>query len=206
MGQVGQAKNPTHQQKKLDTESVREFRDRFNIPIPDDKVDEIPFFKPSEDSPEMKYMHERRKALGGYLPHRRVKADESLPAPSLDAFKAVLEPTIEGREISTTQAFVRVLNQLLRDKTLAPRVVPILVDESRTFGMEGLFRQIGIYAPEGQKYVPVDKGQVMYYREARDGQLLQEGINEAGGMSSWIAAATSYSTSNRIMIPFFIYY
>ncbi len=206
MGHVGQAKNPTHQQKKLDVDSVREFRDRFNIPIPDDKLEEIPFFKPAEDSPEMKYLHEHRKALGGYLPHRRVKADQSLPVPPLDAFKAVLEPTAEGREISTTQAFVRVLNQILRDKDLAPRVVPILVDESRTFGMEGLFRQIGIYAPEGQKYVPVDKGQVMYYREAENGQLLQEGINEAGGFSSWVAAATSYSVSNTIMIPFFIYY
>ncbi|MFV0283894.1 MAG: pyruvate dehydrogenase (acetyl-transferring), homodimeric type [Castellaniella sp.] len=206
MGHVGQAKNPTHQQKKLDVDSVREFRDRFNIPIPDDKLEEIPFFKPAEDSPEMKYLQEHRKALGGYLPHRRAKADQALPVPALDAFKAVLEPTAEGREISTTQAFVRVLNQILRDKDLAPRVVPILVDESRTFGMEGLFRQIGIYAPEGQKYVPVDKGQVMYYREAENGQLLQEGINEAGGFSSWVAAATSYSVSNCIMIPFFIYY
>jgi pyruvate dehydrogenase E1 component len=206
MGQVGQAKNPTHQQKKLDMESVREFRDRFNIPVPDDKLEELPYFKPSEDSPEIKYLHERRKALGGYVPHRRVKADEQLKVPDLSVFKAVLEPTIEGREISTTQAFVRVLNQLLRDKTLGPRVTPILVDESRTFGMEGLFRQIGIYAPEGQKYTPVDKDQVMYYREAADGQLLQEGINEAGGFSSWIAAATSYSTNNRIMIPFYAYY
>jgi pyruvate dehydrogenase E1 component len=206
MGQVGQAKNPTHQQKKLDMESVREFRDRFNIPIPDDKLDDLPYFKPSEDSPEMKYLHERRNALGGYVPHRRAKADEHLEVPDLSVFKAVLEPTIEGREISTTQAFVRVLNQILRDKTLGPRVTPILVDESRTFGMEGLFRQIGIYAPEGQKYTPVDKDQVMYYREAADGQLLQEGINEAGGFSSWIAAATSYSTNNRIMIPFYAYY
>ncbi|MDN5843638.1 MAG: pyruvate dehydrogenase (acetyl-transferring), homodimeric type [Alcaligenaceae bacterium] len=206
MGHVGQAKNPTHQQKKLDVDSVREFRDRFNIPIPDDQIDDIPYFKPSEDSPEMKYLHEHREALGGYLPQRRQKADEHLPAPALDTFKAVLEPTAEGREISTTQAFVRVLNQILRDKALAPRVVPILVDESRTFGMEGLFRQIGIYAPEGQKYTPVDKGQVMYYREAANGQLLQEGINEAGGFCSWIAAATSYSSSNRIMIPFYIYY
>lgn len=206
MGHVGQAKNPTHQQKKLDVDSVREFRDRFNIPIPDDQIDHIPYFKPSDDSPEMKYLHEHRQALGGYLPKRREKADENLPAPALESFKAVLEPTAEGREISTTQAFVRVLNQILRDKTLAPRVVPILVDESRTFGMEGLFRQIGIYAPEGQKYVPVDKNQVMYYREIKDGQLLQEGINEAGGFCSWIAAATSYSSSNRIMIPFYIYY
>ena len=206
MGHVGQAKNPTHQQKKLDMASVREFRDRFNIPVPDDKIEELPYFKPSDDSPEMKYLHERRKALGGYLPHRRQKADEHFKAPALEAFKAVLEPTAEGREISTTQAFVRIINQVLRDKQLGPRVVPILADESRTFGMEGLFRQIGIYAPEGQKYVPVDKDQVMYYRETENGQLLQEGINEAGAFSSWIAAATSYSTNNRIMIPFYIYY
>jgi pyruvate dehydrogenase E1 component len=206
LGHVGQAKNPTHQQKKLDLESVREFRDRFGIPVPDDRLEELPYFKPADDSPEMKYLHERRQALGGYLPRRRQKADEQFKAPALEAFKVVLEPTAEGREISTTQAFVRMLNQILRDKDLGPRVVPILADESRTFGMEGLFRQIGIYAPEGQKYVPVDKDQVMYYREEVDGQLLQEGINEAGAMSSWIAAATSYSTNNRIMIPFFIYY
>ena len=206
MGHVGQAKNPAHQQKKLDMDAVREFRDRFNIPIPDDKLEELPYFRPAEDSPEMKYLHERREALGGFLPKRRQTADESLQAPALEAFKPVLEATAEGREISTTQAFVRILNQILRDKALGPRVVPILADESRTFGMEGLFRQIGIYAPEGQKYVPVDKDQVMYYREAENGQLLQEGINEAGAFSSWIAAATSYSTNNRIMIPFYIYY
>ncbi|PLC51015.1 pyruvate dehydrogenase (acetyl-transferring), homodimeric type [Pollutimonas subterranea] len=206
MGHVGQAKNPSHQQKKLDVAAVREFRDRFNIPVPDDKLEDLPYFKPADDSPEMKYLHERREALGGYLPHRRAKADEHLTAPKLEAFKAVLEPTAEGREISTTQAFVRILNQILRDKDLSPRVVPILADESRTFGMEGLFRQIGIYAPEGQKYTPVDKDQVMYYRETENGQLLQEGINEAGAFSSWMAAATSYSTNNRIMIPFFIYY
>ncbi len=206
MGHVGQAKNPTHQQKKLDMDAVREFRDRFNIPIPDDKLEELPYFKPAEDSPELKYLHERRKALGGYLPKRRPKADEHLPVPGLEIFKPVLEPTAEGREISTTQAFVRILNQVLRDKQLGPRVVPILADESRTFGMEGLFRQIGIYSPEGQRYTPVDKDQVMYYRETENGQLLQEGINEAGAFSSWIAASTSYSTNNRIMIPFFIYY
>ena len=206
MGAIGQAKNPTHQQKKLDLDAVREFRDRFGIPIPDDQLEKLPYFKPAEDSPEMKYLHERRQALGGYLPRRRVNADEKLKVPELSAFKAVLEPTSEGREISTTQAFVRTLNAILRDKQIGPRVVPILADESRTFGMEGLFRQIGIYAPEGQKYIPVDKDQVMYYKESADGQLLQEGINEAGAMSSWIAAATSYSTNNRIMIPFFIYY
>ena len=206
MGHVGQAKNPSHQQKSLDLDAVREFRDRFNIPVPDDKLDELPYFKPAEDSPEMQYLHTRRKALGGYLPKRRTKADEQLTVPALSAFQPMLEATAEGREISTTQAFVRFLNTLLRDKQVGPRAVPILADESRTFGMEGLFRQIGIYAPEGQKYTPVDKDQVMYYRETENGQLLQEGINEQGAFSSWIAAATSYSNNNRIMIPFFIYY
>ena len=206
MGHVGQAKNPSHQQKSLDLDAVREFRDRFNIPVPDDKLEELPYFKPADDSPEMQYLHARRQALGGYLPKRRNKADEQLTVPALDAFKPMLEATAEGREISTTQAFVRFFNTLLRDKQVGPRAVPILADESRTFGMEGLFRQIGIYAPEGQKYTPVDKDQVMYYRETANGQLLQEGINEQGAFSSWIAAATSYSNSNRIMIPFFIYY
>lgn len=206
MGHVGQAKNPSHQQKKLDLDTIREFRDRFNIPVPDDQLEALPYVKPAEDSPEMKYLHERRQALGGYLPKRRPRADEQFKAPDLEVFKPVLEPTAEGREISTTQGFVRILNQILRDKALAPRVVPILADESRTFGMEGLFRQIGIYAPEGQKYTPVDKDQVMYYKESADGQLLQEGINEAGAFSSWIAAATSYASNNRIMIPFYIYY
>ena len=206
LGTLVQGRNPAHQQKKLDIDTVREFRDRFRIPVPDDKLEELPYFKPAEDSPEMVYLHERRKALGGYLPKRRMKADEKLAAPQLEVFRPVLDPTAEGREISTTQAFVRILNQILRDKDVGPRVVPILADESRTFGMEGLFRQIGIYAPEGQKYTPVDKDQVMYYREASDGQLLQEGINEAGAFSSWIAAATSYSTNNRIMVPFYIYY
>ena len=206
MGSAGEGKNTAHQAKKLSDDDVRFMRDRFNIPIPDSQLAEIPFYKPSDDTPEMKYLHERRKALGGYLPKRRVKADESFTVPSIETFKAVLEPTAEGREISTTQAYVRFLTQLLRDPALGPRVVPILVDEARTFGMEGLFRQIGIYNPEGQKYTPVDKHQVMYYREAVDGQILQEGINEAGGMGSWIAAATSYSTNNRIMIPFYVYY
>ncbi len=206
MGSAGEGKNTAHQQKKLTDEDIRFFRDRFNIPIADSELGKLPFYKPSDDTPEMKYLHERRKALGGYLPKRRVKADESFTVPSLDTFKAVLDATAEGREISTTQAYVRFLTQLLRDKAIGPRVVPILVDEARTFGMEGLFRQIGIYNPEGQKYTPVDKDQVMYYREAVDGQILQEGINEAGGMSSWIAAATSYSTNNRIMVPFYVFY
>ncbi len=206
MGKAGEGKNTAHQAKKLSDDDIRYFRDRFNIPIPDSELADIPFYKPADDTPEMRYLHERRAALGGYLPHRRTKADESFSVPPLETFKAVLEPTAEGREISTTQAYVRFLTQLLRDPALGPRVVPILVDEARTFGMEGLFRQIGIYNPEGQKYTPVDKDQVMYYREAKDGQILQEGINEAGGMSSWIAAATSYSTNNRIMIPFYVYY
>ncbi len=206
MGRAGEGKNTAHQTKKLTDDDIRYFRDRFNIPIPDGELAKIPFYKPADDTPEMKYLHERRQALGGYLPQRRSKSDEQFTVPSLETFKAVLDATPEGREISTTQAYVRFLTQLLRDKALGPRVVPILVDEARTFGMEGLFRQIGIYNPEGQKYTPVDKDQVMYYREAVDGQILQEGINEPGGMCSWIAAATSYSTNNRIMVPFYVYY
>ena len=206
MGKIGEGKNNVHQTKKLSDEDIKSFRDRFNIPIPDSQLAELPFYKPADDTPEMQYLHERRKALGGYLPHRRTKADESFTVPALDTFKSVMEATPEGREISTTQAYVRFLTQLLRDQALGPRVVPILVDEARTFGMEGLFRQIGIYNPAGQNYTPVDKEQVMYYREDKAGQILQEGINEAGGMSSWIAAATSYSTSNRIMVPFYVYY
>lgn len=206
MGKIGEGKNTAHQTKKLVDEDVKAFRDRFNIPIPDDKLADIPFYKPADDTPEMRYLQERRQALGGYLPKRRPRADEQLAVPALDAFKAVLEPTAEGREISTTQAYVRFLTALLRDKELGSRTVPILVDEARTFGMEGLFRQIGIYNPAGQQYTPVDKDQVMYYKEDKAGQILQEGINEAGGMASWIAAATSYSTNNRVMIPFYVYY
>ncbi len=206
MGKSAEGRNTAHQAKKLTDEDIKAFRDRFHIPIPDDKLADIPFYRPEDNTPEMQYLHARRKALGGYLPHRRTKADEQFTVPSLEAFSAVLEPTAEGREISTTQAFVRVLSVLLRDKALGPRVVPILVDEARTFGMEGLFRQIGIYNQEGQNYTPVDRDQVMYYKEQTDGQVLQEGINEAGGMASWIAAATSYSTNNRIMLPFYVYY
>ncbi|MBI3345920.1 MAG: pyruvate dehydrogenase (acetyl-transferring), homodimeric type, partial [Burkholderiales bacterium] len=206
MGKAGEGKNNVHQTKKLTDEDIKAFRDRFNIPVPDSDLPNLPFYKPADDTPEMRYLHERRKALGGYLPHRRTKADESFTVPSLETFKSVIEPTAEGREISTTQAYVRFLTQLLRDQALGPRVVPILVDEARTFGMEGLFRQVGIYNPAGQQYTPVDKDQVMYYREDKAGQILQEGINEAGGMASWIAAATSYSTNNRVMIPFYVYY
>src|SRR5467141_1394696 len=206
MGKIGEAKNPTHQLKKLDTEAVREFRDRFRIPIPDDKLEELPFYRPDQNAPEMKYLHDRRRALGGYLPQRRRRADETLKAPPLETFSALLEPTSEGREISTTQAFVRFLTQLVRDKALGPRVVPIIPDEARTFGMEGMFRQLGIFSQQGQLYEPVDRDQVMYYREDKAGQILEEGINEAGAMSSWMAGATSYSSNNRIMVPFYIFY
>jgi pyruvate dehydrogenase E1 component len=205
-GKSGEARNTAHNTKKLDDEAIRAMRDRFQLPISDADLPSIPFFKPSDDTPEMQYLLERRRALGGFLPQRRQKADEELVVPPLETFKAMLEPTAEGREISTTSAYVRVLTTLLRDESLGKRIVPILVDESRTFGMEGLFRQIGIFSQVGQLYEPVDKDQVMYYREDKEGQILQEGINEAGGMSSWIAAATSYSTNNRVMIPFYTFY
>jgi pyruvate dehydrogenase E1 component len=206
MGKIGEGKNTTHQQKKLTDEAVREFRDRFNIPIADDKLSDVPFYKPSEDSPEIKYLKERREKLGGFLPQRREKSDEVFTAPPLKAFEQVLGATSEGREMSTTMAFVRILTALLRDKELGPRVVPIVPDEARTFGMEGMFRQLGIFSQQGQLYDPVDRDQLMYYREDKAGQILEEGINEPGAMSSWIAAATSYATNNRIMIPFYIYY
>jgi pyruvate dehydrogenase E1 component len=206
LGRQGQAQNPTHQLKKLDKDTIRQFRDRFNIPVPDDKLEELPFYMPPTDSPEMKYLHERRQALGGYLPQRRRKADHVPDVPPISALDAVMQPTAEGREISTTMAFVRVLTQLLRDRSLGKHIVPIVPDEARTFGMEGMFRQLGIYSAEGQKYTPVDKDQVMYYREDKAGQILEEGINEAGAMSSWIAAATSYSVSNVAMVPFYVFY
>ena len=206
MGKSGEARNTAHQTKKLDEDTIRAMRNRFSVPIPDEDLHDIPFFKPAEDSPELQYLHERRKALGGYLPQRRLRAEEDLPVPALSAFQPVLESTAEGRETSTTQAYVRVIGLLLRDADLGKRIVPIMVDESRTFGMEGLFRQIGIFSHQGQLYEPVDIDQVMYYREDKSGQILQEGINEAGGMCSWIAAATSYSSSNRIMLPFFTFY
>ena len=205
MGKIGEGKNTTHQQKKMDIDSIRQMRDRFNIPIPDDKLEELPFYKPAPDSPEMKYLLERRAALGGFLPQRRRQAFHPLPVPKLEVFEAQLKSS-EGREISTTMAFVRILTTLVRDKNLGKKIVPIVPDEARTFGMEGMFRQLGIFSQEGQKYEPVDKDQVMYYREDKAGQVLEEGINEAGAFSSWIAAATSYSTSGVNMIPFYIFY
>ncbi len=205
MGKAGESLNPTHGTKKLDDEAVRAFRDRFNIPISDDKLPEVPFYHPGEDSPEARYLRERRTALGGPLPQRRAKASESLDVPALSAFDRLLKSSGQ-REISTTMAFVQAFNIILRDKQVGPRCVPIVADEARTFGMEGLFRQIGIYAPHGQKYKPVDADQLMYYREDTAGQVLEEGITEAGAFCSWMAAATSYSTNNLQMLPFYIYY
>ena len=204
MGEAGEGQNITHQQKKMAENALKEFRDRFHIPVPDEQVADAPFYKPADDSPEIRYLHERRQALGGYLPQRQIKA-ESLAVPELSAFDVLLKDSGE-REMSTTMAFVRALSIIARDKTLAPRLVPIVPDEARTFGMEGLFRQIGIYSPKGQLYEPQDADQLMYYREDLKGQILQEGINEAGAMSSWIAAATAYANHGVEMIPFFAYY
>ncbi len=206
MGHEGEAQNTAHQQKKISIETMREFRDRFEVPITDEEIEELKFIRPAEDSAEMKYLRERREALNGYLPKRRLKSDHPLAVPALSAFNAQLEATQEGREISTTMSFVRMLNTMLKDKSIGKNIVPILVDESRTFGMEGLFRQIGIWSQAGQNYVPQDADQLMFYKETKDGQILQEGINEAGAMSSWIAASTSYSVNNVPMIPFFVCY
>ncbi|MFN7086072.1 MAG: pyruvate dehydrogenase (acetyl-transferring), homodimeric type [Burkholderiales bacterium] len=204
MGEAGEGQNITHQQKKMGTTSIRAFRDRFAVPIPDDKLEEVPFYKPPADSPEMKYLQERVAAMGGLLPARRRKA-EPLEVPPLAAFEAQLKGS-EEREISTTMAFVRILNTIIRDKKIGRFVVPIIPDESRTFGMEGMFRQLGIYSHVGQLYTPQDADQLMFYKEDKKGQVLQEGINEAGAMSSWIAAATSYSNNGVPMIPFYIFY
>jgi len=205
MGAVGEGKNIAHQQKKMPIEALKHFRDRFNIPIPDDRLADLPYYKPADDSPEMKYLKELRAARGGSLPQRRRKSTR-LEVPKLETFKALLDATGEGREISTTMAFVRMLTTLVKDKTIGKNVVPIVPDESRTFGMEGLFRQLGIYSQLGQLYEPEDSDQLMFYKEDKNGQILQEGINEAGAMCSWMAAATSYSNSNVPMIPFFIFY
>jgi len=205
MGESGEAQNITHQQKKMGTTSIRAFRDRFKLPVGDEDLEQLPYLKFPEGSPELEYMRQHRLQLGGYLPRRR-RSVEPLPVPPLTAFEALLKATGEGREISTTMAFVRILNVLIKDKVLGKRIVPIVPDESRTFGMEGLFRQIGIWSQEGQKYVPQDADQLMFYKESKNGQILQEGINEAGAMCDWIAAATAYSTHGVQMIPFYICY
>jgi pyruvate dehydrogenase E1 component len=205
MGEAGEAQNITHQQKKMGTTSVKAFRDRFKLPVPDADLDKLPYLKFEEGSKELNYMRERRMALGGYLPSRRATA-EALPVPPLAAFDALLKAGGEGREFSTTMSFVRGLNVMLKDKIIGKRIVPIVVDESRTFGMEGLFRQIGIWNQDGQNYVPQDADQMMFYKETKNGQILQEGINEAGAMADWIAAGTSYSTHGVQMIPVYVCY
>lgn len=204
MGEAGEGQNITHQQKKMGEDALKAFRDRFNIPISDEEIADTPFYKPPEDSAEIQYLKERRKALGGYLPSRRINADPLL-IPELKAFEAQLKGTGE-REISTTMVFVRILTTLTRDKNIGKYIVPIVPDEARTFGMEGLFRQLGIYSSVGQLYEPEDAAQLMYYREDKSGQVLEEGITEAGAFCSWIAAATAYSTHGTAMIPFYVFY
>ena len=206
MGSAGEGQNTAHQAKKMDVESLKKFRTRFGIPVSDEQIDsgDLPYYRFAEDSEEMRYLRERRNALGGYLPQRNPNT-EALPIPPLEAFDAQLQSSGE-REFSTTMAFVRILNTLLKDKQLGKRVVPIVPDESRTFGMEGMFRQYGIWNPKGQLYTPQDKDQLMFYKESIDGQILQEGINEPGAMADWIAAATSYANNRYAMIPFYIYY
>ena len=204
LGEAGEGQNTAHQAKKMDIEALREFRDRFNIPISDREIEDVPYYKPPADSEELEYMLERRRSLGGFLPQRR-KTSTPLPVPGLEAFKSQLDGTGE-REASTTMAFVRMLTALTRDKQIGKHIVPIVPDEARTFGMEGMFRQVGIYSSQGQLYEPEDAGELMYYREDKKGQILEEGINEGGAFCSWAAAATSYSNHNVPMIPFYIYY
>ncbi len=204
MGLAGEGHNTTHQQKSMDIEALKAFRDRFDLPLSDEQVENLSFYRPAEDSPEMRYLRERNAAMGGYVPTRRRKGNE-LTVPPLTAFENVLGATGE-REVSTTMAFVRILATLVRDKQLGKYVVPIVPDEARTFGMEGMFRQLGIYSSVGQLYEPQDADQVMFYKESQSGQILEEGINEAGAFSSWIAAATAYSVTGMQMVPFYIFY
>jgi pyruvate dehydrogenase E1 component len=204
MGTAGQGRMTTHQQKKLDTSTLLEFRDRFALPLTDAQVENVEFLRPASDSAEMKYLHGARSKLGGYLPSRNATSG-ALDPPSVDAF-AHFALQAAGKEMSTTMAFVRMLSALLKDRELGPRVVPIIADEARTFGMADLFRQIGIYSPLGQLYQPEDSTQISFYREAANGQILEEGINEAGAIASWVAAGTSYSTNALPMLPFYIFY
>ena len=205
MGSIGQGRMTTHQHKKLDVEQLRAFRDRFRLPLSDDDVEQLKFYKPAESSPEMEYLHARRAALGGYLPRRRTAASETPTVPPMSSWGQFALET-NGKEMSTTMAIVRMLGNLLKDGSLGPRVVPVVADEARTFGMANLFRQVGIYSPLGQLYEPEDMGSMLYYREERGGQILEEGISEAGAVSSWVAAATSYSVHDLPMLPFYIYY
>ncbi len=204
LGESGEGKNISHQQKKLNEDELKQFRTRFSIPVSDKDIADTPFYKPADDSEEMKYLHERRAALGGYVPSRH-ETSKPLPTPSEELFQEFYQGT-EGREVSTTMAYVRILTKLLKDQTVGKLIVPIIPDEARTFGMESLFRQCGIYSHVGQLYEPVDADSLLYYKEAKDGQILEEGINEAGAMSSFIAAGTSYSTQGINTIPFYTYY
>ncbi|MDX1410630.1 MAG: pyruvate dehydrogenase (acetyl-transferring), homodimeric type, partial [Nitrospirales bacterium] len=205
LGEAGEGRNVTHQQKKLNETELMNFRSRLGIALDDKEVVDAPYYKPSEDSDEIKYLHKRRKALGGYLPNRNSKKAPPLKTPELDVFKEFFEGSGE-REVSTTMAFVQIFNRLLRNKEIGKFIIPIVPDEARTFGMESLFRQYGIYASQGQLYEPVDSKQLLYYREAKDGQILEEGINEAGSMASFIAAGTAYCTHGINTIPFYIFY
>jgi pyruvate dehydrogenase E1 component len=204
MGKAGEGLNSTHQQKKLSDDALKEVRDRFNIQITDEEIAGLSFRKPAPQSEEMKYLQERRAALGGYVPARS-DAAPPLTVPPLEAFSSLLEGTGD-REISTTMALVRMLTTLVKDKNIGKHIVPIVPDEARTFGMEGMFRQIGIYSSVGQLYTPQDADQLMFYREDKQGQILEEGINEAGSLCSWLAAATAYSNHGVSMVPFYIYY
>jgi pyruvate dehydrogenase E1 component len=203
MGGAGESRMTSHQAKKLDVDALKTFRDRFQLPLSDDDVEQLRFYRPNENSPELKYLKERRAALGGALPARRREAP-TVPVPDLTVY-AQFALTADNKEMSTTMAAVRILSGLLRDKTLGPRIVPIVADEARTFGMANLFRQIGIYSPVGQLYQPEDAGSMLYYKEAKDGQLLEEGITEAGALSSWTAAGTAYSVHGVAMLPFYIF-
>ena len=203
-GQSGEAKNDTHSMKKVAIDDLKAFRDRFNIPLDDEQLETVPYYRPSPDSPEMKYMFERRKQLGGFYPARRNSFDK-LDTPELEAFASQLKGTGE-REISTQMALNRVLSTLVKDKNVGNRIVPIVPDEARTFGMEGMFRQLGIYTSQGQRYTPHDRDQIMFYKESKTGQILEEGINESGAFSAWLACATSYSNNNCPVIPFYIFY
>ncbi len=203
-GAAGEAQNITHSLKKLDTKSLKRFRDRFGVPIGDEELDKVPYYRPADDSPEAHYLKRVRGELGGSIPMRQ-KDFDALPVPALDSLNSQLKSSGK-REVSTTMAFVRILSSLVKDKKIGARVVPIVPDEARTFGMEGMFRQLGIYSSVGQKYTPHDADQIMFYKEDKKGQILEEGINEAGAFSAWLAAATAYSTSNYALLPFYIFY
>jgi len=204
MGNSGQGRMTTHQQKKLELDDLIEFRDRFQLPLSDEQVERLEFYRPAADSPEMLHLHTRRQALGGYVP-QRVTNSASLPVPALQSY-AAFALDADSKEMSSTMALVRMMGALLKDPQLGKHVVPIVADEARTFGMANLFRQVGIYSAQGQLYQPEDIGSILYYREAKDGQILEEGISEAGAISSWTAAATSYSVHGLPMLPFYIYY